>query len=321
MYPNLNSGIGAVVARAMVNYATTGNVYIVGKAGLASLNDAQALFPAMNYDGSRVYHTTLDSAIGACTADRGDLILILPGHTETVSSATALAPDIAGITIVGLGRGTLRPTFTLDTATTATVAVGAANITIKNCLFVANFANIVSAFTLANAPGFTLEDVECRDTSAILNFLNIIDTNAISNNADDLTLTRVKRLGAGATPGTTIIKMDGTNKRLRVKDCYFAHLNVDDGGLFMPIALGKVVTDMEVDGCIFNFVGVLSTSAGVLITTDGTTNSGYIVRSFVKHLDATSEIMVTANSGFIYMDLKASAVADKQGYLVPAADA
>lgn len=321
MYPNINTGIGSVVARAMVQEQCTGNVYIVGKAGLAVLNNAQNLFPATNADGSRVYHATLDAAVSASTANRGDLILILPGHTETISSATALALDVAGVAIVGIGRGSLRPTFTLGTATTTTIGVSAANIKVKNVIVVANFADIVSAFTLTTAVGFTLEDVEVRDTSAILNFLNVIDTNTTTNDADDLTLLRVRRLGAGATTATRIIKMDGTNARLRVKDCYFAHLNVDDGALFMAIATGKVVTDMEVDNCVFNFVGVSSATAGVLITTNGSTNSGFIKNSFVKHLDTTTEIMVTASSGFVFTDLKASAVADKQGYLVPAADA
>lgn len=250
----------------------------------------------------------------------GDIIYLMPGHTETISSSTALSLSVAGVRIVGLGSGRLRPTITLDTATSATINVTAANISIENCIFVANFADIVSCFTLANAPGFSLIDCETRDTSAILNFLNVIDTSATTGQADDLSLIRHKHLGLSATTATHIIKMDGTNKRLRVKDCYFAHANVDDGGLFMPIATGKVVTDMEVDGCIFNLVGVSSATAGVLITTDGSTNSGYVARSYVKHLDATSEIMCTASSGFIFMDLKASAVADKQGYLVPGAD-
>ena len=117
-----------------------------------------------------------------------------------------------------------------------------------------------------------------------------------------------------------LINMLGTNDRLIVKDCYFAHLNVDDGGLFMLIATGKVVTNMQVDGTGFNFVGVSSATAGVLITTNGSTNSGYFRNCFVKHLDTTTEIMVTASSGFVFWDLKATAVADKQGYLVPGAD-
>lgn len=288
----------------------TGDVIFVDSATGSSNGDGSSLRP----------FNSLPNALAKSGLSNGDTILVAQGHTETYSTSTAITISVAGIRIVGLGYGRQRPTFTLDTATTATINVTAANVRIENCIFVANFLDIVSCFTLTTAQGFTLVDCETRDTTAVLNFLNVIDTNATSNNADDITIIRHKHLGLSATTATHIIKMDGTNKRLRVKDSYFAHANVDDGSLFMPIATTKVVTDMEVDGCIFNFVGVSSATAGVLITTDTSTNSGYIARSFVKHLDATTEIMCTASSGFIFMDLKASAVADKQGYLVPGAD-
>jgi L-asparaginase/Glu-tRNA(Gln) amidotransferase subunit D len=60
---------------------------------------------------------TLDGAIGKTTANNGDLILVHPGHSETLSAAAAITCDVAGVTIVGLGTGNNRPTFTLDTAT------------------------------------------------------------------------------------------------------------------------------------------------------------------------------------------------------------
>jgi len=263
---------------------------------------------------------TLANAISLCNAANGDIIMAMAGHAESISSSTALTLSKSGITVLGLGYGALRPTFTLDTANTATINVTAANVRFVNCLFVANFLNIASLFTLTTAKSFQLIDCEIRDTSAILNFLRIIDTNTTTNDADGILMVRTKWYGLSATTATTVIKMDGTNNRMIIEDCYFAHANVDDGGLFMIIAAGKVLTNMEVKETGFNFVGVSSASAGVLITTNGSTNSGYFKRCYVQHLDTTSEIMVTASSGFVFWDLKASAVADKNPYLVPGAD-
>src|SRR5262245_26293874 len=48
---------------------------------------------------------TLDYAIGQCTADQGDLIVVLPGHVETVTGAAGVALDVAGVTVLGLGAG------------------------------------------------------------------------------------------------------------------------------------------------------------------------------------------------------------------------
>src|SRR4051812_45633389 len=48
---------------------------------------------------------SIDYAIGNCEADRGDLIVVLPGHVETVTGAAGVALDVAGVRIVGIGRG------------------------------------------------------------------------------------------------------------------------------------------------------------------------------------------------------------------------
>jgi hypothetical protein len=128
---------------------------------------------------------TLEFAVTSCTANRGDIIFIKPGHAETISSATALAFDVAGVAIVGLGAGTKRPTFTLDTAATTTIAVSADNVSISNCRFIGNFLSITSAFTVAAAAYFTIDNCSFTDTSAILGFLSAVKT-TVSTNSDFL---------------------------------------------------------------------------------------------------------------------------------------
>lgn len=95
---------------------------------------------------------TLDYALNtACNQGRGDTIFVGTGHAETISSATALKLACNGVAIVGLGSGSRRPRFTLDTAATANITVRAANISIQNCIFIANFADIASFFTGVSA--------------------------------------------------------------------------------------------------------------------------------------------------------------------------
>lgn len=274
-----------------------------------------------NADGSSLRpYSTVKNAFAKSGLSTGDIIICMPGHAEAISASTSLTANVAGIRVISQGRGSQRATFTYGSLTTATIAISAANISFENCLFVCNLANTVAAFTLTTANDFALIDCELRDAASNKSFINIIDTNATSNDADGLSMIRTKWLGLANVTATTVIKMDGTNDRLYVEDCYFAHKNVDDGGLFMIIAAGKVLTNMEVKNSRMNFVGVSSASAGVLITTDGSTNSGYFDNVKVKHLDTTSEIMVTASSGFVFFDLKATAVADKNAYFVPGQD-
>ena len=85
---------------------------------------------------------TVTKAFTKCTASRGDIIAVMPGYTESVPSAGAESWNIAGVAVVGLGSGSLKPTFTLETATSATLDVAAANISISNVRFVSGLANM-----------------------------------------------------------------------------------------------------------------------------------------------------------------------------------
>lgn len=76
---------------------------------------------------------SLDYAIGLCTASKGDVIYLAPGHSETT---TAIALDVAGVKIVGLGTGRLRPVLTATTAATDLLNVTAANCHVENVRFV-----------------------------------------------------------------------------------------------------------------------------------------------------------------------------------------
>lgn len=315
---NLNAGYGGAMGPALTA-RTTGKTFYLQSTTYADQDLTTSLFPP-DIDGvTRLFNTTT-LATAACTASAGDVIYVAPGYTETISSSTALTLSKAGVTIIGLGTGSLRPTFTLDTANTATINVTANNITIQNCIFVANFLAIASCFTLTTASDFVLDNCEFRDTSSVLNFVAIVTTNTTSTNASGLKITNSTRIGAGATTNTTIVSMLGTNDRVTIKDNYFAHAAVTAAGL-MIIATGKVVTNAIIDGNACNFVGATNTTTGILITTNGTTNSGIIRRNMVQSLDATSEILVTASSGFIYFNNYYSGTADLSGYLLPAADA
>jgi hypothetical protein len=99
---------------------------------------------------------TIDYAIGKCTASKGDIIYVMEGHTETLAATIAL--DVAGVQIIGLGRGALRPKITGLTGI-AMVTMTAANVTIRNIhlLAVAGVTYIVNGSAAAVAPIF--EDV------------------------------------------------------------------------------------------------------------------------------------------------------------------
>ena len=99
---------------------------------------------------------TIDYAVGLCTANKNDIIYVMPGHNEGIIAAAAIDFDIAGISVIGLGSGSLKPTIDYDHAD-ATVAVGADNVTIKNIRF----------RTSANAVGVGLDIEDGADYAHI----------------------------------------------------------------------------------------------------------------------------------------------------------
>ena len=102
-------------------------------------------------DGS--YHQpfgTLDGAVGKMKANRGDVLAIMPGSSVTISAAAAVAFDVAGIAIIGLGVGSLRPTLNFTT-TDGTVTISAANITLVNLLFTGGIDAVVAPITFSAA--------------------------------------------------------------------------------------------------------------------------------------------------------------------------
>jgi len=123
---------------------------------------------------------TIDEAVGLCTASRGDVILVAQGHAETVTSATGLVCDVAGVSIVGIGHGSLKPTISLGTATTANISVTAANVRLSNLKIVSALADVVEGVTLgASADGAVIDNCYFADGAANLELL--VDVNAVAD--------------------------------------------------------------------------------------------------------------------------------------------
>lgn len=314
---NLNSGWGRMVANKVTN-GVAGKTFVVGKAALAEIDMYKDLFGG-DVDGKILFSATIAGAVAQCTSSAGDTIFVLPGHTETISSSSALTLSVAGINIIGLGAGALRPTITLDTATTATINVTAANITVKNMIFTANFADIVSFFTTTTANNFTLDGCYFKATATNMNSLYVVDTNATSNDTDGLTIKNCKWIEPD-TATVSMVKMDGTNADVTI-DNNFVQIGVNNNkAALVTVATGKVVTNLVmINNRVFRLNTDTATGA-ILFSTDGSTNSGIVANNFVQHADTASELLITASSGLGTFNNYASGVVGASGYLLPAAD-
>ena len=263
--------------------------------------------------------STIDYAIGRCTASRGDIIMVKPGHTETVSAAGGIAADVAGVAVIGLGVGSNRPTVTLDTATTATVSVSAANFTFKNIIFTANFADIVSVFTLTTAKYFTVEDCYIKATATNMNFLYVVDTNATTADADGLALINNKWIEPD-TATETMVKLDGTNADVQLIGNYVQIGVGNNKAALLVAAAGKIVTALQIGHNKVYRLNTDTATGAILYHTDGTTSTGMIWDNRIQHADTAAELLLTASNSIGVFENRASGVAGASGYLLPAAD-
>lgn len=316
---NINSGYGLHGTQALHSIKPTlGKVFFVGDSSTVDLDRIKQTF-GVDPDGTLRYFATIDAAVSACTADRGDVVLVAPGHAETVSSAGAIALDVAGVSLIGLGEGSLRPTITLDTATTATISVSAANVTVENIIFTANYADIVSFFTLAAAKYFKLSNCYFKATATNMNSKYVVDTGTTTADVDGLTIVGCKWIEPD-TATLSMVKMDGDNSDITIAD-NFVQLGVNNNNAaLMAIITGKSVFNAQITGNKVYRLNTDTATGAILVSTDQSDNSGLIAGNYAQHADTAAELLVTASSGFGVFANYASGVAGASGYLLPAAD-
>lgn len=259
---------------------------------------------------------SLDAAIGKCSANRGDVIYALPGHAENISAATSLVCDVAGVTIIGIGSGSLRPKLS-HTAAAGVIQISAANVSFKNFVFEAAFADVTEVFNLT-AKWFSCQDCAFQDSAADKNFLWIVDTDTTNNSADGLSFINCSWI----TPDTLTqswIDVDADLDSLTFIGNY-ANLGVhtSDLPIIAQVATGKDLTNVNVG---YNKLIRLNDANPLLITADTTTaNTGMVYNNYIRHLDTDSELLVTAATNIGVFENKASAAVDASGYILPAVD-
>ena len=317
-YPNGFTN-GLTIRGMPITVAHPGKVFFVNSTSvLAATDDGVAGADTPSAGTYQRPFATIDYAIGQCTASRGDIIMVMPGHTETVSAAGDIACDVAGVAIIGLGSGTLRPTITLDTATTASITVSAANVAFKNVIFTADFADVADLFTLT-ATNFHCEDCKFTQTAAAKNFVEIVDTDTTDNSADGLSFLRCEWIEAD-TATTSLVNVDADLDRLSVVDC---HIDLGVNGVLSAIAevaAGKDLTNVNIRG---NYVSRLVAASAVQLITfvdTTTTNTGIAEGNLCRTLDVLGELLISAGTNISQYNNYSTSVIDASGYLLPAAD-
>lgn len=170
---------------------STGNRFFVGSAETKASDTAgfgrnpDAPFATLKY--------ALSSDV--CTASKGDIIYVMPGHTESITHATTAGSscilDIAGVSVIGIGTGSLIPTFTLSGDVGATMSITAPNCLLRHVKIVSGLAAVAAGITVgALGDGYWIDDCILSDGGT--NILELVSGITITAAADGGKITNCK---------------------------------------------------------------------------------------------------------------------------------
>lgn len=252
-------------------------------------------------------YNTIDSAIGATTANQGDRIYVMSGHTEAVTS-TSIAHDVAGITITGIGSGAMKPTLSFG-VTSSRINVTAADGTWQNFRWTAAVGDVVTAVLHATAAQNTqYQDIEFYATSTF-NFINGYTLGA-ANISDgcrwERNYLRTEDAGQLALCITAASQAD-----LKFYNNYVVHA-ATAAGLLTGAAADFLGIDVR-----GNFVqtGQTDGAVGVFVITTGVASSGSIVDNDMKTLNAAANVAIPIASK-VYAARNYIAGADEVGTVI-----
>jgi hypothetical protein len=180
-----------------------------------------------------------NGALSYCSASRGDIVIVLPGHTENLSANAAYGVP-AGVTILGVGYVGVRPAFTFTGGAGTTISLGA-GCTVQNCFFdLTGVASVAKGFAITGASRI----VDCRIVQA--SSTNQA-TDAVIVGASDFTMQNVSidataaaGAGAGVAAGAAI-------SRLKLLSCSIQG-NFSVANVSAPTS--DTITNFLMDSCI-----------------------------------------------------------------------
>ena len=319
-YPNGFANV-ITIRGVPLTMAHPGKVFFVNNSTvLASTDDGVA---GADSPASGTYQrpfANIDYAIGQCVSGRGDIIFVMPGYAQTITLATEILMDVAGVAIVGLGMGSARPTITFEEAA-ANIPVTAANVSVHNILHVANFADVASYYTntgTAVATDFTIEGCEFRDTTSILNALTVVTDNATDNSMDGLGFINNRVSSLGTTAATTAIVLASVANRMKISENFTVHAVLND-----TPALIEMNSENCLDVEINNNVGTrpnTSSTGGSFVGSPGTCTGVAHGNKFYQ-LDNSAGIWIATGSGLGFLENYSpiTGAADASGLINPAA--
>lgn len=164
---------------------------------------------------------TIDYAIGRCTADKGDIIMVKAGHVETITAAAGVALDVGGISIIGLGNKRNRPIIDFTTSAAASFKVTADNIYVENLHFRGSVDALTNPIHVLGSD-FEMSNFTIQDVAGTAQAVDWVLTTAAANRMHLHHFEYDGDTAAGTNAGIAIVGGDGHKIHDFVADGNFA---------------------------------------------------------------------------------------------------
>lgn len=281
-----------------LGFRTTGSVfYVHSGTGGDTTKDGQS---------SDEPKATWAAALALCTASVGDVVVLMPGHVESMGNAQ-IAINKVGVTTIGIGHGSSRPRFDYDHANSS-IDIEASDNIVRNITIRPSITDVLVGIDVVAAVTDTLlEDVEVlpgEDGAGVDDFALGIDIKA------GCTRTTIRRFkerqhasGAGYIAG---IRLTGASDDVLIED---PDIHITGAGVKAPI---EGITTLSTN---LNIVrGRLTTDAepGIELLT-GTTGVIEETRIFT---DLATIDAATVADGMAHFDVKYVEVGNEAATLV-----
>lgn len=233
---------------------------------------------------------TIDYAIGLCTANKNDVIYVLPGHNEGLGNAQ-IAVDVAGVSIIGLGHGPTAPRIDYDHAN-ASIDISASGCTIANLRLLPSVTAVAIGIDVMAAVTDTyligLESLPGEDGAGVDEFAITVDIKAGADRTHVLDSTFTQHASAAGV--VSVVSLTGASDQVVIKNCT---MWTAGAGLTAPInGLTTLSTRLLVENCVLVAddepgIEVLTNTTGVFrnvdIFTDLATIAAATVADKVAH--------------------------------------
>jgi len=254
---------------------------------------------------------TLQYAVELCTANKNDVIVVMPGHAETTTAAgTGINLNVAGISVVGLGNGANRGTLTLGTNVTASIGISAANCTIENLIITSAIDDCAVAITVT-AANATIKKCSFLEETADKNMITCISTTGAG-----LTVDGCDRYSVDSATLAFISVLANSANHL-ITNNIDVHTYGADVGQFIILGAYNVVNFRVLNNILMINGDNSGQTVGNLITGSSTASDGMCAFNMVSGVD-NGGLLDTASLEYGHQENYFAGTTAKSGILLPA---